>query len=268
MRSATLEYALQRLVDGFFVLWPRPRPSTRALQNCRIVAHRGDHDRREARENTLPAFARSIEAGVWGVEFDLRWTRDLEPVVIHDPNTRRVFGVDLVVAEVEFDELRSRVPAVPSLSEVIDRCGGRAHLMIELKQDRLDAVAAKRARLAKLLGSLRPVRDYHILALQPELFEMTDFAGEASCIAVAELNVATVSRMTLARDFAGISGQYLLLSDALLRRHAARGQQVGTGFVESRFVLYRELNRSVTWIFTNNASRLCALRRSLLEVDR
>ncbi len=264
MRFRSLEYVLQRLVDGILAVWPRPRPSRESLQNCRIIAHRGEQGRREARENTLAAFDRAVEAGVWGIEFDVRWTRDLEPVVIHDVNTRRVFATDLAIAEVPFEQLRARLPEVPSLAEVIDRFGGKTHLMIELKRDDLAAVAEKRARLAKRLAPLRPVHDYHILALQPELFEQADFAGEAACIPVAELNVAAMSQMTLARDFAGISGQYMLLSDALLRRHVERGQQVGTGFVESRFVLYRELNRGVTWIFTNNSRGLCAVRRSLL----
>lgn len=268
MRLRKFECALQWLVDCVFALVPRRRPSAQALQNCCLVSHRGEHDNHTVRENTLAAFALAVEAGVWGIEFDLRWTRDLEPVVIHDPDTRRVFGSDLVISEVEFAQLRARVPELPTLAEVIDRFGGEIHLMIELKQDAIDAVAEKRARLARLLEPLRPVDDFHILGLQLELFDLVDFIGDRGCIGVAELNVAMMSELTLARDFAGIGGQYLLLSDELLRRHRQRGQSIGTGFVESRYVLYRELNRGVKWIFSNQAARLSALRQSLLESAR
>ena len=241
MRLAQLEFALQALADGVYALLPRRRPSRRALRDCRIIAHRGAWNGLDAPENTLAAFARALEAGAWGIELDLRWTRDTT-----------------------FAELRAQAPLVPTLAEVIDGFAGKLHLMIELKQDRLDADAAKRDRLAELLGALTPSRDYHILGLHCGLFDLVDFAGPSCCIAVAELNVAAISRKTLARGYAGIGGHYLLLTGALLKRHAFRGQAVGTGFVASRYCLYRELNRGVDWIFTNHAPRLCRLRRTLL----
>ncbi len=47
-----------------------------------IFAHRGMS--RAAPENTLPAFARAIELGVDGVEFDVRLTADKVAVVVHN----------------------------------------------------------------------------------------------------------------------------------------------------------------------------------------
>ena len=96
----------QRLADFWLMLVPRARPSRQALIDCMIISHRGEHDNRKVRENTLAAFDRAALAGVAGLEFDVRWTRDLQPVVIHDADARRVFGRDLVVAEVSLAELR------------------------------------------------------------------------------------------------------------------------------------------------------------------
>lgn len=264
MRFFRLERAAQRIADVVYALWPRRRPSAAALAKCMIVSHRGEHDNEAVLENTLPAFELAAAGGVDSIEFDLRWTADLEPVVVHDPDARRVFGLDLVIAETRFDELRARLPEIPTLAEIVDRFGCRLHLMIELKRDGLGAHAARRERLEGILGKLCPGEDFHILALAPELFEAADFVARRFCMPVAELNPDSISRHTLAHDYAGMSGHYLLLSTPLIRRHLERGQRIGTGYIASRLCLYRELNRGVSWIFSNRASRLASIRRELL----
>lgn len=244
---------------------PRPRPSIEALERCRIVSHRGEHDNRRRRENTLAAFDTAAEAGAWGIEFDVRWTADLEPVVIHDPSTARVFGVDIEIAAVEFDVLRCRLPEIPTLEEVVERFGGRQHLMMELKPDRSGQVAEKGERLARIFSGLEPGRDFHVLALQPESLEPAGFAGAQACLLVAEVNAGRFSRLVLERGYGGLCGHYLLLGKRLMRSHREAGQRLGTGFAASRFCFYRELDRGVDWIFTNRAAKLAAIREDLLE---
>jgi glycerophosphoryl diester phosphodiesterase len=260
-----LERMLMGVVNLYFRLVPRRRPGRQALLDCKIISHRGEHDNREVRENTLAAFKPPAEAGCWGLEFDVRWTRDLQPVVIHDVDAERVFDIDLVVAEVSLRELQQRVPEVPTLAQVVAEFGGRQHLMVELKRDELGAVATRAARLREIFGALEPVRDYHFLALRPELFELTGFAGPRACLPVAEFNLGEFSRIALQRSFGGICAHYLLLSRRLIRRHHRQGQKVGSGFAASRYGLYREINRGVDWIFSNHALRLEAERRRLLQ---
>ena len=259
-----LENLAQRLVDFAFMLLPRPRPSRQALMQCRLVSHRGEHDNRRVRENTLAAFRAVADAGIWGIEFDLRWTRDLEPVVIHDSTTGRVFGDDLRVAEVDLAELQRTIPDIPTLEQVVAEFGGSTHLMIELKPDRLDRDDLKAKRLAAIFDGLEAGRDYHFLALEANLFAPAAFAGPAACLLVAELGIGAYSNEVVARDYGGLCGQYLLLNRRLIDRHHARGQRLGTGFASSRFCFYRELNRGVDWIFTNNALKLGAIRERLL----
>jgi glycerophosphoryl diester phosphodiesterase len=171
----------------------------------------------------------------------------------------------VVIAEVTLAELRQCIPEIPTLQEVVDRFGGRQHLMVELKRDEQGAVAERAARLHDIFAALVPASDYHFLALQPELFELVEFAGDPACLPVAELNVGEMSRVVLARGFGGVCGQYLLLSGKLIERHHRRGQQLGSGFAASRNGLYRELNRGVDWIFTNHALRLEAIRQQALR---
>ncbi len=52
------------------------------MAKCKVISHRGAN--REAPQNTLPAFRKSIEIGVDGFETDIHLTKDGIPVVCHN----------------------------------------------------------------------------------------------------------------------------------------------------------------------------------------
>ena len=87
-------------VDVFFAHWPQPLPSPEQLRRCKIVAHRGEHDNRNVFENTLEAFDIVQRHGLWGIELDVRWTQDWQPVIFHDEDARRLFQQDLTLRQV------------------------------------------------------------------------------------------------------------------------------------------------------------------------
>ena len=72
---------------------------------------------------------------IYGVEFDIRWTKDLVPMVFHDPDLQRVFGSSERLANLTSTELRQRFPLIPNLSEVVQHLGQHKHLMIEIKEE-------------------------------------------------------------------------------------------------------------------------------------
>ena len=244
------------LADAFMAVCPRKRPGRSALARCKIVSHRGEQDGHSVRENTLQAFRVASQAGVWGIEADIRWTADLVPVIIHDPDTRRVFGRPVDVARVGLDELRRAVPDVPTLAELVETFGQRTHLMLELKDEVFPDIAAQKQILARHLAGLAPRDDYHVLALDPSLFETFDIQPRRCCLPVAMANSRSMSERTLSSDYGGLTGHYLLLSERVRHRHENAGQKIGTGFVRSRNCLYREINRGVEWIFSNDAVHL------------
>ncbi|MEM7562581.1 MAG: glycerophosphodiester phosphodiesterase family protein [Pseudomonadota bacterium] len=260
-----LEVASQQMLDMFFAIVPRPRPELCVLKNCKIVSHRGEHDNRRILENTFEAFDCVEQAGVWGIEFDVRWTKDIQPLVIHDSSTGRVFGENLKIEHHTAQQIRQQIPLIPTLQEVVERYAGKMHLMVELKPDELGQVELKSRRLQEIFKSCRAGVDYHFIALQLELFDVVQFVGDSACVPVAELNIKSFSQETLQRPFAGLSGQYLLLHQRMLKFHQARHQKIGTGFAASRFCFYRELNRGVDWIFTNHALKLRAIQQQLLR---
>jgi glycerophosphoryl diester phosphodiesterase len=258
-RMSVLDIAM-RVADTVVGAVPRPQPSRAALERCRIISHRGEHGNRSVPENTLQAFSAAAEAGVWGIECDLRWTADGVPVICHDADLARVFGIRERLADLRFDALRARCPLVPTLEEVLQRFGGERHLMLELKAERWPRAARQTQTLAALLADFEPGRDYHLLSLQADMFARTDFVPPRACLPVAETNVGYMSRIALERGYAGIGGHYLLLGESLRRRHAAAGQRIGTGFPASGNCLRRELNRGVEWVFSNHAVALQGLR--------
>lgn len=239
-----------------FALRPRHLPPKGLLRRCRLISHRGEHNGRDVLENTVAAFENAVSAGVWGIEFDVRWTRDLHPVVIHDPDLSRVFGLNIRVREVGLDELRARCPRVPTLAEVIAGFGRRVHLMVELKLEPYTEPERQNAILAEHFEPLTVRRNYHLLSLAPELFDVVTFAPRSACFPIAQTRVKAFSRLAGRGGFGGLFGHYLLLKDDIVKRHHVRNQKVGTGYVGSRNCLFRELQRGVDFIFSNSAARM------------
>jgi len=69
-----------------------------------IIAHRGGSS--EAPENTLAAFRTAKENGAYGVEFDVDFTKDGRPVVIHDSTVDRTTDGSGPVSEFTLEEIR------------------------------------------------------------------------------------------------------------------------------------------------------------------
>lgn len=259
-----IEKGLLQCIDFIFMLLPRQMPEPETLRSCKIVSHRGEHDNSSVYENTLAAFDRALARGAWGIEFDVRWTRDLQPVVAHDPDLKRVFGIETTIAGVEFDELRSRCPAVPLLSEVVARYGKKMHFMVEIKEESYPDPDRQNAIFKDCFAALEPGADYHLMSLTPEMFDLITFVPSSTFIPIAMLDMARFSKLALDKGYGGVAGHYLLLTDAILKKHRLKDQLAGTGYPGSKNCLFREVNRGVEWIFSNNAGELQEIVNRLL----
>lgn len=256
-----LQTLAMKAVDLIFAIVPQATPTIEKLADCKIIAHRGEHDNISVFENTLSAFDKARDAGVWGIEFDIRWTQDLVPVVCHDVCGRRLFDRDEKISELSAVQLRALMPQVPTLAEVVARYGGQIHLMIEIKDEIYPDQQRQKQILSEHLAGLMPGRDYHFLALATALYDRVDFIETKHFFPVSELNAARLSQEVIDGGFGGLTGHFWLLNNRLKKRHAQFGQTIGTGFVSSRNCLSRELNRGVQWIFSNDAVKLQAMLR-------
>jgi len=242
--------------DFIYSKYPQPFPKKQNLINCKIISHRGEHDNRSVFENTLKAFDSVSEKGVFGVEFDIRWTKDLKPVVLHDKNTTRLYNKDIDVNEACYTDLKTSVPEIPSLEEIISRYGKSLHLMVEIKQEIYPEPFKQAGILKKLFSNLTPGKDYHLISLVPGMFSIINFVPESTFIPIARLNLKSMSQLALQNNYGGVAGHYMLVTNSLIRKHLDKNQKIGTGFVDSEDCLFRELNRGTEWIFSNNAAKL------------
>ncbi len=123
---------------GILVAPERASKAMKAPFENRFFAHRGLHTMDNTiPENTVAAFERACVAG-YGIELDVRITKDEEVVVIHDPNLMRPCGVDKNVSDLTYNEILEyglfgtefRVPLFQDALECIE---GRVPLIVEIK---------------------------------------------------------------------------------------------------------------------------------------
>ncbi len=101
-------------------------------------AHRGLHSE-SAAENSMTAFRLAVEAG-YGIELDVRLSKDKRLVVFHDDTADRVCGVSGRIDEYTAEELsglslRDTADGVPLFDDVLAMVDGRVPLLVEIKED-------------------------------------------------------------------------------------------------------------------------------------
>lgn len=120
----------------FYMIWPgKKRPEMEKYKNVKY-AHRGLHDENKA-ENSMSAFAAAKEKG-FGIELDVRLSKDGELMVFHDETLTRVVGIEGKVIDYTADELAKMsllgtADGVPTLRQVLDLIDGAVPLLIEIK---------------------------------------------------------------------------------------------------------------------------------------
>ncbi len=243
----------EKILDGFFACLPRKIPNeTHASEAC-LIAHRGAHDKKlNIIENTDAAFSRALALGAFGIEFDIHATADGVLVVNHDPCLNRLWGKNLFINELNFKTLRELVPEIPSLREVVEHYGKRMHLFIELK-----APFKAEEALKEELKTLVPGQDYHLLSLDASVFSNFNyFPTSAMLLVPVHNNVSQFCKLVMQKNYGGILGHYFLMNNCKIKQLQLAKKIVGVGMVDSRSGLYRELNRGMYWVFSDNLSLL------------
>jgi glycerophosphoryl diester phosphodiesterase len=104
----------------------------------RPIAHRGLHNRRQARiENTAPAFLAAIDKS-YGIECDLQAAADGTPMVFHDETLDRLVAATGPVAAQSPSSLRSfryrrADTSILTFAELLHLIDGRVPLLVEVK---------------------------------------------------------------------------------------------------------------------------------------
>ncbi len=158
--TATLIIAAALVFAALFMTAPSLSPARRrrlAPFEATLIAHRGLFDNgSDAPENTLPAIRAAAEAG-FGLEIDVRLTKDGRLVVAHDPDLRRIAGSKRRISDMTADELASASvfgsgQGVPLFSDAM-AAAGRAPLIVEIKAEGLARERAVCRAAARLLAA-------------------------------------------------------------------------------------------------------------------
>lgn len=104
----------------------------------RYYAHRGLFDNKnKAPENSIAAFKLARDNG-YGIELDVRLTKDKIPVVFHDATLKRVCNINKRVCDLNYDEVKGinlfdSNEVIPLLIDVLNIIGGNVPIIVELK---------------------------------------------------------------------------------------------------------------------------------------
>lgn len=109
-------------------------------------AHRGLHNSERA-ENSMSAFKAAVEHG-YGIELDIRLSKDGNLVVFHDDTLDRVCGregkvIDFTADELADFKLNGTEDGIPLFSDVLALVDGKAPLLVEIKEDSGDSAVSK-----------------------------------------------------------------------------------------------------------------------------
>lgn len=261
-----IEQIFMKTVDTFFKFFPQAVPTLEQLKNCKLISHRGERDNKIIFENTLASLGKAVEHSIWGIEFDIRWTQDLVPVVFHDKDCQRVFKNDLIIGQVDFKTLREKIPLIPSLSEVIKAFAKKAHLVIEIKKEPFPDLPKQQSILKDHLENLHEQEDFHIITLHPENLPLVDFLHPKTKALVADINVTKLAQIAQEKNLAGLMGHYFFLNNDLKDKLHKNKQLLGTGYVRSKNLLFRELGRDIDWIFSNEALYIDKMRKQTIQI--
>ena len=138
-----------------FLIAPGDSSGMEGFKNKKY-AHRGLHGTvggydAYAAENSLTAFERAKEHG-FGIELDVRISKDGELVVFHDGVLDRVTDMTGKVEDYTLEELKKcrlsgTDDTIPTLSEVLALIDGAVPLVIELKEEGFDHSISEKSAL-------------------------------------------------------------------------------------------------------------------------
>lgn len=227
--------------------WLNTLNETIPLHERRVlsIAHRGASA--YARENSAEALSIAAQLGADWVEVDLRVTADSTPVIAHDDSLKRVYGVDGLISEMSYAEVRAKAPVL-TFAEVLDQCRALdMGIYLDIKAiDRaagrtvLEQVAAAQAYHSVIFASFYPDIVSELKAHLPTLWTSILFAS-------THVDAAMLGRAVNA-DFVhpcweGASeAPHLLLTDAWLRTVHDAGLGIIT-WAEERPHVIAELKR-------------------------
>ncbi|MEU0572151.1 glycerophosphodiester phosphodiesterase [Nonomuraea sp. NPDC005983] len=236
-----------------------PVPAAATIRTCSSpepVSHRGYAD--AVSENTITAFDRALAAGSDRVEFDVRFTRDHHPVLMHDPTVERTtsgFGRVSSMSLARFRALRTTDGQhPPTLFQVLAALRGRvAEVLVELK------VVPDAADLRFLQATYRLLNAYQWASMTS--FSPAALKAVGSIPARKGLLATSAPQTALARQFSFIGVRYDSLTRSRVRAYRKAGVAVYAWTPNTSAAWRRLADYGVSRIITDRTSVYLAWAR-------
>ncbi|MBR3362908.1 MAG: glycerophosphodiester phosphodiesterase [Bacilli bacterium] len=121
-----------------------------------LIAHRGLHNK-DIPENSIKAFKNAIKYN-YIIELDVHLLKDNTIIVFHDDNTKRMTGINKVLKNSTYDEikdlkLKNTNQKIPTLEETLKTINEKVPVIIELKYDQKTGLLEK--ELVKILDNYK-----------------------------------------------------------------------------------------------------------------
>lgn len=138
-----------------FLIAPKNKKEMKKFKT-KMYAHRGLHNAERA-ENSMSAFKAAVDGG-YGIELDIRLSKDNKLVVFHDDTLDRVCGregkvIDFTAEELAAFSLNGTSDGIPLFCDVLALVDGRVPLLVEIKEDPGNSAVSEAA--CKMLSEYR-----------------------------------------------------------------------------------------------------------------
>ena len=130
-----------------FLIAPKNKKEMNKFKTV-MYAHRGLHNDERA-ENSMSAFRAAVDGG-FGIELDIRLSKDGKLVVFHDDTLDRVCGsegkvIDFTAEELATFKLCGTNDGIPLFSDVLSLVDGKIPLLVEIKENAGDSTVSHAA---------------------------------------------------------------------------------------------------------------------------
>ena len=197
-----------------------------ALGRPALLAHRGLHG--HLKENSLAALAAVAGSGLDGVEFDVRFSADGVPCVLHDATLRRTYGDPRAASELSSETLSAL--GVPTLREALGALPAEVLLDVEVKEAPRDELFT----LIRELGGEGADRLLFSSFDQEVLREIHERAPKWPLWLNVEQATPSLLDQALALGVSGLSIDKGLLATDLAREVTVAGLELATWTLRSR----------------------------------
>ncbi|MDA7873945.1 glycerophosphodiester phosphodiesterase [Rhodopirellula sp.] len=249
--------------------------SVRLEDDVEIIAHRGASA--IAPENTLAAMRQAIDYATDWVEIDVQETSDDQVVVFHDSDFMKLAKIDLKIWDATMADLAKidigshKDPAfsserVPTLSELLTTCKGKAKVVIELKYYSHDKDLEQ--RVLDIVNAHEMSSDVMYMSLNLDaVTKMKEL--NPKCRAGLLMSVLSGNIQDTKADFLAVNAMFV--NRSFIQRAHASGKEVYVWTINDAVTMSRMIGIGVDGLITDKpdlARQVLAERSTLNPAER